>query len=1026
LVKNTIKASQRKSAKSLQIKQRLLRLASIIESSDDAIISKSLEGIIESWNAGAERLYGHPAEDVIGKNVSILTPPGHENEMLDILERIRHGDHVEHYETVRIRKDGQLIDISLTVSPVKNAKGEVIGASAIAKDITERKQAEKKLRESERFAFSTMDALTAHIAVLDENGTIIAVNKAWRDFALSNPPIRHNVCSGANYLAVCNIVSGEDQPQAFAFAQGIRAVMTGEKKEFSLEYPCHSPSEQRWFIGSVTRFSRPGPLRIVVAHENITERKLAEEDLRLYRKHLEELVKERTIELEEKNRQLVKEIAEKKLAEKAIRESEERYRILIELAPGIIYRIKEDGTIDFISSAIQQLGYNPEELIGTPFDEILHPDDRRQARNLLLERRTGDRRTKNLDVRLLRKGQEPQDYTLNCSFVQLSARGYWDVPDSEIARPDKHFFYTLGIAHDITVRKRAEEALKESERRIGLLNDVASAANAAATPGNALHVAIEGIARYIGWPVGHVYVADDKNPEMLIPTDIWYLEDENRFNLFREVTAKTVFTPGAGMIGRVLASKKTLWIEDVTIYPDFLRTKLADDIGVRGAFGFPVVVGGKVTAVLEFFSSKKEKSNPSLMDLMDQIGIQLGIVIERKQAEEELKKLSRAVEQSPATVVITDVKGKIQYVNPKFTELTDYSSAEAIGKNPRILSSGVHSKSFYKELWGTIFSGQNWYGTFCNRKKNGELYWERASISPVRNEHGEISNFVAVKEDITKLLQYEEELKQAKETAESANRAKSDFLASMSHELRTPLNAIIGFSEVLKEQYFGPLIKKQEEYVGDILESGKHLLSLINDILDLSKVEAGKTELELSKVNVPDLINSSLTMIKEKTMKHNITLNPDIRREVENLEIMADKRKLKQVLFNLLSNAAKFTPDGGIISVQARIVNDLMAYSKNEVNYELSAMNHELKADFLEISVEDTGIGIIPEHQKKIFEPFYQVKGSRQDKTPGTGLGLSLSKGLIELHGGTIRVESEGERKGSRFSFKIPIERVEN
>ena len=421
------------------MKQGFLELASIIESSDNAIISKNLEGIIESWNPGAERLYGYSAEDVIGKNISILIPRGQENEMLDILEKIKHGVHVERYETVRARKDGRLVNISLIVSPVKNAKGEVIGASAIAHDITERKRIEEKLQESERFALSTIDALTTHIAVLDENGTIIAVNKAWRDFAASNPPIYQNVCEMVNYLAVCDVVEGEDQPQALAFAQGIRAVMAGEKKEFFLEYPCHSPSDKRWFAGRVTCFSSPGLLRIVVAHENITERKLAEENLRLYREHLEELVKERAFELEEKNRQLIKEIDEKERAEKAIRESEERYRVLVNLTPDIIYRTKEDRTIDFISSAIRQFGYNPEELIGTPFEEIVHPDDRQQVRNILLERRIGDRRIKNLELRLLNKRQGFKDYAPSYTFVELSARGYWDVLDGEIMRSDKHF-----------------------------------------------------------------------------------------------------------------------------------------------------------------------------------------------------------------------------------------------------------------------------------------------------------------------------------------------------------------------------------------------------------------------------------------------------------------------------------------------------------------------------------------------------------------------------------------------------------
>ncbi len=569
------------------------------------------------------------------------------------------------------------------------------------------------------------------------------------------------------------------------------------------------------------------------------------------------------------------------------------------------------------------------------------------------------------------------------------------------------------LIREMQKRKLAEKNLKKSEKKVQLLKDVAAAANAAATPEDALKVAVEGIARHMEWPVGHVYMIDEKKPDTLVSTGIWFLDNEDRFQAFKTITEKTIFSSGHGMAGRVLANKKTLWLKDVTVYQDFRRTKNGDGFGLRGAFGFPAIVDGKVAAVLEFFSPEIEQPDPGLMNLMDEIGIHLGIVIERKQIMKELRKLAQAVESSPATVMITDVEGKIQYANPKFTELTGYTLAETKGKNPAILSSGYHSGQFYKELWQTILSGKTWYGIFCNKAKKGNLYWERASISPIWDEHGNISNFVAVKEDITQLRQYENELRQAKEDAERANRAKSDFLANMSHELRTPLNAIIGFSEVLKEQYFGPLVGKQEEYVQDILDSGKHLLSLINDILDLAKVEAGKTELELSRVAASVLITNSINMIKEKAMKHHITLATDISPDVADLEIMADERKLKQILYNLLSNAAKFTPDGGAIQVGARLVQHSRSGSEKE----------KIMVDFLDISVEDTGIGISPDYQEKVFIPFYQVDDTEQGKHPGTGLGLSLSRDLVELHGGTLSLESDGRNKGSRFAFRIPVNR---
>ena len=385
-----------------------------------------------------------------------------------------------------------------------------------------------------------------------------------------------------------------------------------------------------------------------------------------------------------------------------------------------------------------------------------------------------------------------------------------------------------------------------------------------------------------------------------------------------------------------------------------------------------------------------------------------GQLRDRITAEKEMRKLSRAVAASPASVVITDKNGTIEYVNPKFESLTGYSLAEAVGKNPSILNAGVQTATYYANMWRTLSEGGEWRGEFCNRKKNGELYWEMASISPIRDKDGDITHFVAVKEDITERKRMTEELSRAKMLAEGANRAKSDFLANMSHELRTPLNAVIGFSEVLKEGYFGNLNEKQAEYVTDILSSGTHLLSLINDILDLSKIESGKMEIEPSRFRVKDILEKSLFMVKQKAMKHGITLSNLYPEDLAGLEMTADERKLKQVLFNLLSNATKFTPDGGAIEIRTRPVNP--------------AENGDLPG--VEISVRDTGIGLTEEELVHVFDEFYQTGVGMAAKTPGTGLGLPLTRRFVELHGGTVWVKSPGRGKGSVFGFILPLEPV--
>jgi len=370
---------------------------------------------------------------------------------------------------------------------------------------------------------------------------------------------------------------------------------------------------------------------------------------------------------------------------------------------------------------------------------------------------------------------------------------------------------------------------------------------------------------------------------------------------------------------------------------------------------------------------------------------ELEIRVEQRTAE--AKKLLRAIEQSPNSVVITNEKGVIEYVNPTFVKVFGYSEQEALGKTPRILKSDNLNQQDYKELWETILSGQQWRGEFHNLRKDGTRCWQLASISPVKNDQGEITHFISSQENLDHLKQVQSELKEALEEASRANQAKSVFLSSMSHELRTPLNSIIGFAQLLESDEDDPLNDFQRDNLSQILKGGYHLLELINEILDLSKIESGRLQISMEPVQLSSVVEEVIAIINPLAEKHGISLYIN----EENLEtyVLADRVRLKQVLLNLVSNAVKYNRKKGKVEVYC----DLMPQDK------------------CRISVKDTGNGISDAHMAFLFEPFNRL-GNEASSIEGTGIGLTITKKIVELMGGNISAESKlGE--GSLFYFEL-------
>ncbi len=508
---------------------------------------------------------------------------------------------------------------------------------------------------------------------------------------------------------------------------------------------------------------------------------------------------------------------------------------------------------------------------------------------------------------------------------------------------------------------------------------------------------LRAICENLGWDVGAIWEIEPQG-QVLRCVEVWH-GPAIEVAEFETLTRQHTFVSGVGLPGRVWARAQPAWVADVVNDANFPRAPFADKAGLHAAFGFPILCGGAVLGVMEFFTREFREPDLDLLQMFGALGSQVGQFIERRRAEEALKDSEALyhslVESLPLNLLRKDAQGRFTFANQLFCEELGKPLEEIVGKTDFHFFPPELAQKYARDDQRVMATRQVFEAIEEHRKPDGAQCYVEVLKAPVYDSKASVMGIQVMFWDVTERELAKQALQSSKEAAESANRAKSEFLANMSHELRTPLNSVIGFANILLKNKPGNLRAEDLSFLERIGVNGKHLLGLINQILDLSKIEARKVELELTLASLPTLVQEIIDQFEGQLRGREIQLVAELPQPMAPLE--TDAGKLKQVIINLIGNALKFTERG---SVTVRI--------------EVAPQSRQPKR----IEVIDTGIGIPPDRLAAVFEAFQQADSSTARKYGGTGLGLTISKALCELMGYQIAVSSE-VGKGTTFSVEL-------
>jgi PAS domain S-box-containing protein len=994
---------------SYKTKEHLIRIQKeyeeITENSSAIICSTDKEGRILHFNYAAEKIFGYSKEELYGLTTFDLVPPEFRKKIkLHYLRQFIERRETSYKEVPLVKKSGEVIWAGQIVNLVFEGK-EITGFRVVSHDITERKYAQEKLIQKEKHLESIINTAIDAIIVVDEDGKITE----WNDKS-------YELLGWSRKEAVGNFIYDLIVPVKYRNAH----------------------------FDSLKRYSKSGLGRVINRRIEIIGSHKDGHNI-----PIELSIAQVEIAGQISFTAFIRDITKRIESEQAIKESEKTLRMIIDLIPDRVYLKDSEGRFLLNNKAhLESFGAKEQsdvkgktnfDLLDRNLATIYHEQDQlivgthEPILNALQDevRKTGKRHWVMVSKLPFDFGEGKKTGVIGISrditkqklaedMLRESNRRHQTLTNSSpvgIYRTDINGNTTFvnprwceiyDLTYSEALNNRWLDALIEEDRlKIPELWNNAIKEKR----GGKVDFRLRKKNGDITWVMNNVVPEVDEHNNLVgyigTVTDI---TERKKYELENTMLAKALRSIGECVTITDLNNKllfvnqsflntygytedevieKNISIVNSTRNPDNIRKKIIEGT-IQGGWHGEIINKKKdgTEFPISLSTNLIYNSNNEPQAL---IGISSDIS-QRKFYEAELTKLNQAVIQSPVSIIITNLNGCIEYVNPKACAVTGYSQIELIGKNPRILASGKTSRKNYEQLWDALTSGNEWHGEFCNKKKNGELYWEYASITPIKNE-GKLTHYLAFKEDITERKVMEENLLVAKDKAEKANELKDAFIANISHEIRTPLNGVLGMSSIIKDSFANYITPLEERYFQGIDQASKRIIRTVDMILNFSRLKVGEFNIIPGNIDLDLMINN--VFLEFNILASQKKLNLVYENEIGAIRLDTDEYCLDHIFSNILDNAIKYTHEGTICI-------RLYRGNKNEIN----------------VDIKDTGIGIVPEYMENLFQPYTQEEMGFTRSYEGVGLGLSIAKQFALLIDAKIYVKSEKE-VGTLFTIVL-------